>query len=142
MRWPGRRPRAPLRLEPLADGVPRRGLFAEPLRIELLDHERTESEGDGIVLTLVVGLRDAEGRRVPDIAIEAVVTTPERRATAVGTTDLMGRLRVRTRGPAGRYRLEVTDVAAGGLAWDPSAGPRELELDVTGTGATPADHTR
>ena len=128
MRW--RRRRAPLHFEPLADGVPRRGLFAEPLRIDVLAHERTEREGEGLQVTLVVGLRDAQDRRVPDIAIEADLTTPERRATAVGTTDLMGRLRIRTRGPAGRYRIEVTDVAAGGLAWDPTAGPTHLELDV------------
>lgn len=132
MRWSRRRRRPPLQLEALADAIPRRGLFAEPLRVDALVHDGTGREGDGLVVTFAIALRDAEGRRVPDIAVEAVVHTPERHATAVGTTDLMGRLRIRTRGPAGRYRLEITDVAAGGLAWDASAGPTVLEIDVAG----------
>jgi len=128
-RW--RRRREPLRLEPLPDGVPRRGLFAEPLRVATLAHERTETDHDGLVVTFALTLRDAEDRRVPDIAVEALVTTPEREARAVGTTDLMGRLRIRTRGPAGPYRVEVIDVAAGGLDWDPAAGPRAIDHTAT-----------
>jgi hypothetical protein len=45
-----------------------------------------------------------------------------------GTTDLLGRIRFRTTGGAGDYTLELTDVAAGGLAADRDAfiGDRDL----------------
>ena len=125
-----RRPRAPVRVEPLADGVPRRGLFAELVRVAVLAHERTDLEDAGAVVVFLVEVRDAEDRRCSDLAVEVRVTTPERGTTVVGTTDLMGRLRVRTRGPAGTYRVEVLDVAAGGLAFDPTAGPRVVETAI------------
>lgn len=130
MRLLRRRRRTPLRLEPLADGVPRRGLFSEPLRVEELALEGTEPADEGLRATFVIGLRDAEGRRVPDIAVTAEVTAPGRSVGVEGTTDLMGRLRVRTRGPRGHYGVTIVDVAAGGLAWDAAAGPTRLEVDL------------
>jgi hypothetical protein len=126
-----RRRRRRLATERHPDELPKRGLFAEPVRVaslRALDPERTE-DGDHRV-TFLVEVRDAEDRRCSDLAVEATVAGPHRSRTVQGTTDLLGRIRFRTSGPPGRYRIEVGDVAAHGLAWDRTAGPSELEVTV------------
>jgi hypothetical protein len=124
------RRRRQLATEPLPDGLPRSGLFTEPVRVaslRALDPEVADGEHR---VTFLLEVRDAEDRRCSDLAVQATVTGPRRSRTVQGTTDLLGRIRFRTTGPDGTYRLVVEDVAARGLAWDREGGPTEVELAV------------
>jgi hypothetical protein len=119
-----RRPRrVEVALEVHPDDLPKTGLFAEPVRVERITVPDPETLDDGSRrVTFLVEVRDAEDKRCSDLAVEARVSGPERSRTVQGTTDLLGRIRFRMAGPAGAYAIEVTDVAAGGLAFDPAAG--------------------
>lgn len=118
-------------LEPVEDSHPKDGLFTQPLVVSALTVSDPEQLEDG---RLRVGFRatvkDAEGRRCPDIAVEATLVGPERTASGSGTTDLMGAVRFRMAGPAGHYAIVIDDVAAGGLTWDPDASVTEASADV------------
>lgn len=108
----------------LPDSHPKRGLIAEPVRIGGLQHTSTETLEDGSRrVTFLAEVRAADDARCAAIAVEARITGPERTRTVSGATDLLGRVRFRMTGPPGSYRIEVTDVAAGGLDWDRDAGP-------------------
>jgi hypothetical protein len=125
------RRRRQLATEPLPDGLPKSGLFAEPVRVaslRALDPEMADDDRHRV--TFLLEVRDAEDRRCSDIAVAATVAGPARTRTVQGTTDLLGRIRFRTTGPDGTYRLTVQDVAAKGLAWDREGGPTEVELAV------------
>lgn len=127
-----RRRRPVLATEPQPDAHPKTGLFAEPVRVTSLTVLDPEPLDDGTRRVIFLAeVRDAEGRRCPDVSVEATVTGPERTRTVQGTTDLLGRIRFRTSGPEGTYRIELRDVAAGGLAWDPQAGPRSAVIELT-----------
>jgi hypothetical protein len=119
-----RRPRRlDVQLEVHPDDLPKTGLFAEPVRVESIKVLDPELLDDGQHrVTFLVEVRDAEDKRCSNLAVEAQVAGPERARTVSGNTDLMGRLRFRTTGPAGTYRIEVLDVAAFGLTFDAEAG--------------------
>lgn len=118
-------------LEPQRDDLPKTGLFAEPVRVATLDILDPEVLDDGRHrVTFLVEVRDAEDRRCPDLAVEARVSGPERTRTVQGATDLFGRIRFRMAGPAGTYAIEVTDVAAHGLAWADDVGVTTTEVTV------------
>jgi hypothetical protein len=118
-----RRRRPELELEVHPDDLPKTGLFAEPVRVASIAPLEPELLDDGRRrVTFLVEVRDAEDKRCSALAVEARVTGPERSRTVSGNTDLMGRLRFRMAGPAGAYRIEVLDVAASGLAFDPTLG--------------------
>lgn len=120
-------------LVPLPDSLPKAGLLAEPLRVAVLQHAGTERLEDGTHrVTFLVEVRAADGARCPAIAVEAHVAGPERSRTVSGATDLFGRIRFRMAGPAGTYTCTITDVAAGGLAWDADGGPSEVAAAVPG----------
>lgn len=102
----------------LPDSHPKRGLLSEPVRVARIDHDGTETVEDGFRVTFVVEIRAADDARCPAVAVEAHVEGPDRVRTVSGATDMLGRIRFRMTGPAGRYSLEVRDVAAGGLDWD------------------------
>ena len=109
----------PTHAGPLPDDLPRRGIFAEPIRVdrvEVLDPEVVDAAR--VRVTFRVTVKDADGRRCPDLAVDARIVGPERAATGMGNTDLMGQVRFRMTGPHGRYDFEVLDVAAGGLEFD------------------------
>lgn len=117
--------------EKVPDSHPKSGLFTEPVRVADLRVREVASAGEGRRrVVFQVTIRDAEDRRCPDLSVEARIVGPERTGGGQSTTDLMGSVRIRTEGPAGTYRVEILDVAAGGLAWDVDAGPRELEVDT------------
>lgn len=127
-----RRSRRPVvTLERHPDDLPKRGLFTEPIRVTKLDALEPRMEADESLVDFVVEVKDAEGRRCPDLAVEATVSGPVRSATVQGTTDMMGRLRFRMRGPRGRYHIAIGSIAPGGLDWDVEAGPREATIDVS-----------
>jgi hypothetical protein len=122
----------PASLVPLPDSHPKQGLLAEPVRIAQLDHASTELLDDGTHrVTFLIEVRSADDARCPAVAVEAQVTGPERTRTVSGATDMLGRIRFRMSGPPGPYAINVTDVAAGGLAWDAAAGPRALEVTAS-----------
>ena len=103
---------------PLPDDLPRRE-FTEPLRVTALDVLLPEPTGSGQVrITFRATVRDAAGRRCPDLAVEATIAGPERSASGMAHTDLLGQVRFRMTGPDGSYRIEITDVAAGALRLD------------------------
>ena len=115
----------------VSDDVPKKGLFAEPVRVTDIRVEETEEESAGAYrVTFGVRVRDAEDRRAPNIAVEATVAGPERTGTGTAATDLLGRAKFRMRGPAGRYELTVQDVAAGGLEWDRDASELTAAVEV------------
>jgi hypothetical protein len=132
VRRPRRRRRPQLTLETQPDGLPKVGLFAEPVRVTRLEVLDLEPVDQGTRVTFLVEVKDAEDKRCSDVAVEARVEGPERTRTVQGTTDLFGRIRFRTTGPPGRYAIELTDVAAGGLAWDREAGPHVEDVQVAG----------
>jgi hypothetical protein len=118
-------------LEKVPDSHPKSGLFTEPVRVADLRVRDPETLEDGSRrVTFQATIRDAEDRRCPDLSVEAVVTGPERTGGGQSTTDLMGSVKIRMAGPPGTYRVEIVDVAAGGLRWDVEAGPRSLDTVV------------
>lgn len=118
-------------LEKVPDSHPKSGLFTEPVRVADLRARDPETLEDGSRrVTFQATIRDAEDRRCPDLSVEAVITGPERTGGGQTTTDLMGSVKIRMAGPPGTYRVEIVDVAAGGLRWDTEAGPRDLEAKV------------
>jgi hypothetical protein len=119
----------PTGLVGLPDSHPKRGLIAEPVRVGDLAHTATEVLADGDRrVTFLVEVRAADGARCAAIAVEAQLSGPQRARTVAGATDMLGRVRFRMTGPPGRYHLEVTDVAAGGLDWDRGAGPSVITV--------------
>lgn len=116
----------------LPDSHPKRGLIAEPVRVARIEHADTERLEDGTLrVTFLVEVRAADEARCPAVAVEARISGPERERTVSGATDLLGRIRFRMAGPAGSYRLEVLDVAAGGLDWDAETGAGPLVVETT-----------
>jgi hypothetical protein len=117
------RPTPTFTLERQPDNLPKTGLFAEPVRADAIRALDPEPQADGEVrVTFVVDVRDAEDRRCSDLAVEARVSGPHRSRVVSGTTDMLGRIRFRMVGPAGDYTIEITDIAAGGLRFDPQLG--------------------
>lgn len=116
---------------PVPDDMPKSGLFTEPIVVATLtpkDPEPLDDDRTRVVFRAVV--KDAEGRRCPDLAVDATITGPERTATGTGTTDLMGAITFRMVGPAGRYVIRIDDVAAGALALDRETSALEAVADV------------
>jgi hypothetical protein len=115
----------------LPDSHPKRGLIAEPVRVERIEHASTEPlDGGERRVTFLIELRASDDARCPNVAVEARVSGPERQRTVSGATDMLGRIRFRMSGPAGTYAIEVTDVAAGGLDWDRERSSIEQHVTV------------
>ena len=116
---------------PVPDDVPKRGLFAEPIVVTSLEAKDPELLDDGRVrVTFRAVVKDAEGRRCPDLAVDATITGPDRTASGTGTTDLMGAIRFRMTGPTGEYLVRIEDVAAGGLDLDRDTSALEARARV------------
>ena len=67
-------------------------------------------------VTFQLRVRDATGRRLPDVAVDVTVTAPHRTTSGLGATDLAGQTRFRIDGPPGTYALVVDAIA--GHAFD------------------------
>lgn len=116
---------------PVPDDVPKRGLFEEPVAVTDLRAREPETLADGRRrVTFRTVVKDAAGRRCPDLAVEARLTGPERTGDGTGHTSLMGHVDFRMTGPPGTYRIEVLDVAAGGLDLDRDASVLTAEVTV------------
>lgn len=118
-------------LEPLPDGLPKAGLYAEPIRVSRLTASDEAHGDDKVRVTFMVEVRDAEDRRCSDLFVEALVRSPERERVVSGTTDLLGRIRFRIVGGPGDYLVTVTNVGAFGLRWDETADAVTLQHTVT-----------
>ncbi len=114
---------------PVPDDHPKDAFFTSPLRVTDLvaDHE---DHDDGMRATFVATVRDAEGRRCPEVAVHARIAGPHRRATGMGHTSMMGTVTFRMSGPVGTYACHVEDVAGGALGLDLEAST--LTATVTG----------
>lgn len=104
-------------LRPVPDDLPRRHLYAEPIRVsELVALPPEHLPGGEFGLIFQVTVKDAAGARCPDLAVEARVRGPARVATGTAHTDVFGQAWFRMRGAAGSYRCEILDVAGGAVA--------------------------
>lgn len=117
-------------LERVPDDLPRRGVFAEPLRVAQVRTAVEPLAAGQVRVAFTVTVRDALGRRCPDLAVEGRIDGPERSGSGLANTDLAGRATFRMVGPQGRYRFEVLDVAAGALVWDRAGSTVTATLDV------------
>lgn len=118
-------------LVPLEDSHPKDGLFSQPLVVGALTASEPEPrDDDRIRVTFRATVKDAEGRRCPDVYVAATIIGPDRTATGAATTDLMGAVRFRMTGPTGTYRVSIDDVAAGGLDWDPDASQTTASVEA------------
>lgn len=120
----------PGELRRVPDDLPRDTLFAQPLVVTAAPLGAAEPVDGGRRITFRVLVRDAEGRRCPDVHVEARVTGPERSAVGEATTDMLGGARFRMTGPAGPYRLDVVEVAGGALSWDRDTSTTTATADV------------
>jgi hypothetical protein len=101
---------------PVRDDLPKRHLFTAPVAVASIEALPVEDLGDGRVrVTFWLNVRDAAGRRCPDLAVDARIAGPDRTGEGMGHTDEFGQVRFRMAGPPGRYRCEVLDVGAGAL---------------------------
>lgn len=104
-------------LRRVPDDLPRDTLFSQPLTCEATGAQDTDAAGDPRAVFRVL-VRDVNGKRCPDLSVEASITGPTRRATGQTTTSMLGVATFRMADGPGDYRLEVTDVAAHALDWD------------------------
>lgn len=115
-------------LRRVPDDLPRDMLFEQPLVCDVSASGETVDGGHRAVFKVVV--RDAAGKRCPDLFVEAEVTGPERTAIGDTTTNMLGTATFRMTGPPGEYAISVRDVAAGALTWDRGAGSADATVMV------------
>ncbi|MBW3618843.1 MAG: Ig-like domain-containing protein [Actinobacteria bacterium] len=118
-------------LEKVPDDLPRDGIFTQPLVVAVTAAGPEALDDGELRVTFRATVKDADGKRCPDLHVEATVTGPERTATGATTTDLMGQARFRMAGPAGTYAIRIDDVAGGALDLDPAASTLTAELEVS-----------
>ena len=112
----------------MPDDLPRDGLFDQPLTCNVTGSAETHDDDHRVVFKVTV--KDAAGKRCPDLFVEAEVDGPERTVVGDTTTSLLGTATFRMAGPAGTYAIRVTDVAAGALDWDRDASTAHLEVTL------------
>lgn len=140
----GRSPRpeaAPGELAPVGDDLPRGDLFAEPLSVAVTAAEPEPRGPDRYRARFRVEIRDAEGRRCPELAVGGEIVGPERTGRGQAHTDLLGRVRFQMEGPAGTYRLRLRHVAGGALQLERPAGEVGCR-QVVGDPGSPEDPGR
>lgn len=118
-----RRAREPIEGRVVPDDLPKDKIFAQPLVVSKLRGGVVEDVADTVEFRATV--KDADGKRCPDLAVHATIVGPERTGEGMAHTDLMGVVRFRMTGPAGDYRCTITDVAAGALELDETASDLE-----------------
>lgn len=116
------------------DSARRDGIFEQPLRASVTHHGVEAVDDDGLRVTFRVIVRDAGGRRCPELAVNATIEGPERTASGEALTDLMGAARFRMVGPPGAYRFQLDDVAAKALTW--TSDDTVVQVEITADGAS------
>ncbi|MFT6803003.1 MAG: hypothetical protein ACJA2H_000007 [Nitriliruptoraceae bacterium] len=118
-------------LNKVPDDLPRDTLFRQPL-IAMASVVGTPErlEDSQATVTFRVVVKDADGKRCPDIHVEARVRGPEREAIGELTTDMLGGCKLKMTGPVGSYDIEVLDVAALALTWDAEASTTTAHVNV------------
>lgn len=120
-----------LELTQVPDDLPRDSIFEQPIRVDALSAKDVEELDAGQVrVSFRVVVKDAVGKRCPDLAVEATIEGPERTSSGMTTTSLMGAATFRMSGPSGTYRITVDDVAAGALELDRDGSVLELEVEA------------
>ena len=114
-------PAEPGELRKVSDDLPRDSVFEQPLVVTAEVLGDVEAVDGGKRVTFRVTVKDAVGKRCPDIHVEVRVVGPERTAVGEATTDMLGGARFRMSGPPGEYELTVLEVAALALRWDREA---------------------
>lgn len=104
----------------VGDDHPKDAFFTRPLRVTELSTQ-VEDRGEGVRVSFVATVKDAVGRRCPEMAVHARVVGPQRDATGMGHTSMMGTVTFRMSGPRGDYRCVIEDVAGGALGLDEEA---------------------
>jgi hypothetical protein len=119
-------------LTKVPDDLPRDMLFAQPIvaTAKLSGNPETLDDGTARVAFTVL-VKDAEGKRCPDLWVQARIVGPERTAVGDTTTNMLGTATFRMAGPAGTYAIEVLDVAAQALAWDRDASTLTVSASVS-----------
>lgn len=114
---------------PVPDDHPRDAFFASPLRVTEL-RTAVEDHDAGTRVSFVATIKDAQGRRCPDVAVHARVRGPQREATGMGHTSMMGSVTFRMSGTAGTYTCVVEDVAGGALGLDLESSTLRATVDA------------
>lgn len=122
-------------LRVVADDHPKDAFFATPLSVaslttavEELDHPGDDRQ---VRVSFAATVRDGEGKRCPEMAVYARIAGPERTATGMGHTSLLGKVTFRMSGPPGTYTCTIRDVAGGGLGLDEDASTLQASIDAT-----------
>lgn len=113
-------------LRPVADDHPKDAFFTRPLRVTAVqvsveDVEVADGEEPKVRVAFVATIKDADGKRCPDMAVYARINGPHRSATGMGHTSLLGQVTFRMSGPPGEYTCTIDDVAGGALGLDHEA---------------------
>lgn len=113
------------------DDLPRDDLFAQPLVVtDITVREPIEHDDGSFTARFRVTVKDAEGKRCPNLAVEGTVVGPERTGSGLTQTNLMGQVLFHMHGPAGTYHLTVDDVAARALDLDRDASVLEASAEI------------
>ncbi len=126
-------------LRVVADDHPKDAFFTRPLVVTSLttsvEDAPTPSAARGaaetpsrIRVTFVATIKDADGKRCPDMAVYASITGPHRSATGMGHTSMLGQVTFRMSGPPGDYACVIEDVAGGALGLDTDASVLHAEV--------------
>ena len=123
-------------LRPVADDHPKDAFFTRPLRVTALqasveDVEVADDEDPRVRVAFLATIKDADGKRCPDMAVYARITGPHRSATGMGHTSLLGQVTFRMSGPPGEYTCTIDDVAGGALGLDHDASTLHAEIVAT-----------
>lgn len=112
-------------LRPVGDDHPKDAFFTRPLSVTQLQARVEDLHADDdaprVRAVFVATVKDADGKRCPDMAVYARISGPSRTATGMGHTSLLGQVTFRMSGPPGDYTCEIEDVAGGALGLDRDA---------------------
>lgn len=122
----------PAELRPVGDDHPKDAFFSRPLVVTALttkvDDVTSDSETPQVRVSFVATIKDADGRRCPEMAVYAKLVGPHRTATGMGHTSLLGQVTFRMSGPTGDYSCAIEDVAGGALGLDEDASILHAEI--------------
>lgn len=124
-----RRNLEPMEGRVVPDDLPRDAIFAQPLVVSRLTASVLDGEDDPAdTVEFRATIKDADGKRCPELAVHATIVGPDRTGEGMAHTDLLGVVKFRMTGSPGVYAAEITDVAAGALDFDRDASTLTAEI--------------